>query len=102
MLVINSRRKVLCMGQNMTVAILLNKKLLQKCVLQRKSTDFMEEFLDISIKRFLLSNRHSMAQEVLQNYLISMGKVDRNNFPLSYGVTFLHESSCSCSVRGVS
>lgn len=57
------------MGQNMTVPTLLNKKTQQKCVLQSKTTDFMEKFPDIWIKRFLFSNRHSMAQEGLQKYL---------------------------------
>lgn len=108
MLIINSHRNMLCNGTKCDVATLLNRKPQQECVLQSKSTDLMEKFLDIQIKRFLFSNRHSMAQKVLQKYLqlklylISMGKADRNNFPLSYGETFLDESSCSCSVRGVS
>lgn len=95
------------MGQNVTVATLLNKKPQQKCVLQSKSTDFMEKFSDIWIKRFLFSNSVPQLRKCYKsiynrNYLISMGKADSNNFPLSYGETFLDESSCSCSVRGMS
>lgn len=108
MLSINSIRNVLCNGTRYDCCNSVTQETAAEMCLTKEKHWFHGKIswhLDKNISVFQIEQRHSTAQEVLQkynwNYLISMGKADRNNFLLSYGET-LDESSCSCSVRGMS